>query len=140
MPEVKLPETILPILLAGGEGTRLRPITSDLPKPLIPVDGVPAICRILDTLAAIGAQRAVITVRYLADDIIRQLGTEYAGIRLCYANETATPRGTAGGVRDAWDRYASDKDTDALIISGDAVFTCDLTGTLTCIPAITAIS
>lgn len=127
MPETKLPETILPILLAGGEGTRLRPITADLPKPLIPVDGVPAICRILDTLAVIGANRAVITVRYRADDIIRQLGTEYAGIRLCYANETATPRGTAGGVRDAWDRYASDSDTDALIISGDAVFTCDLT-------------
>lgn len=127
MPETKLPETILPILLAGGEGTRLRPITSDLPKPLIPVDGGPAICRILDTLSAIGARRAVITVRYRADDIIRCLGSEYAGIRLSYANETETPRGTAGGVRDAWDSYASDNDTDALIISGDAVFTCDLT-------------
>jgi branched-subunit amino acid ABC-type transport system permease component len=98
---------------------RLRPITSDLPKPLIPVDGVPAICRILDTLSALGADRAVITVRYRADDIIRLLGDSYAGIRLFYSREEQ-PRGTAGGVRDAWDRYAKDTDTDALIISGDA--------------------
>ncbi len=121
-----LPDSILPILLAGGEGTRLRPITADLPKPLIPVDGVPAICRILDTLASLGVARAVITVRYLADRIIDCLGAEYAGIRLYYANEADAPRGTAGGVRDAWDTYASSADTDALVISGDAVFTCDL--------------
>ena len=125
MSDTKLPQTVLPILLAGGEGTRLRPITADLPKPLIPVDGVPAICRILDTLSAHSAKRAVITVRYRADDIIECLGNEYAGIRLYYANETDAPRGTAGGVRDAWDTYASAEDTDALIISGDAVFTCD---------------
>lgn len=125
MPSPRLPDTMLPILLAGGEGVRLRPITADLPKPLIPVDGVPAICRILDTLASLGADRAVITVRYRADDIIRLLGESYAGIRLFYSREEQ-PRGTAGGVRDAWDRYAADSDTDALIISGDAVFTCDL--------------
>ena len=82
MSDAKLPADILPILLAGGEGSRLRPITSDLPKPLIPVDGVPAICRILDTLAALGAARAVITVRYRADDIIGLLGSSYAGIHL----------------------------------------------------------
>ncbi len=122
----KLPDSILPVLLAGGEGTRLRPITADLPKPLIPVDGVPAICRILDILAALGARRAVITVRYCADAIIDSLGTEYKGIRLFYSNETDAPRGTAGGVRDAWNTYAGKSDTDALIISGDAVFTCDL--------------
>jgi len=122
----KLSNTTLPILLAGGEGTRLRPITSDLPKPLIPVDGTPAICRILDTLSALGTNRAVVTVRYRADDIIGLLGDSYAGIRLYYSREDTAPRGTAGGVRDAWDRYADDADTDALIISGDAVFTCDL--------------
>lgn len=127
MSETKLSKTMLPILLAGGEGTRLRPITAALPKPLIPVDGIPAICRILDSLSAHGAERAVITVRYRADDIIDRLGEKYAGIRLYYANEADAPRGTAGGVRDAWDLYADADDTDALIISGDAVFTCDLT-------------
>lgn len=126
VPETSLPGGILPILLAGGEGTRLRPITADLPKPLIPVDGVPAICRILDTLASLGVTRTVITVRYRAEDIIECLGTEYAGICLYYANETDAPRGTAGGVRDAWDAFAVPSDTDALVISGDAVFTCDL--------------
>ena len=125
MPSNRLPDTVLPILLAGGEGTRLRPITADLPKPLIPVDGVPAICRILDTLAAHGVTRAVITVRYRADDIIGLLGDDYGGIRLFYSRED-NPRGTAGGVHDAWVRYAAPGDTDALIISGDAVFTCDL--------------
>lgn len=126
IPKAAVPRSILPILLAGGEGTRLRPITADLPKPLIPVDGVPAICRILDTLASLGVTRTVITVRYRADDIIECLGTEYAGIRLYYANEADAPRGTAGGVRDAWDAYAEPSYTDALVISGDAVFTCDL--------------
>lgn len=122
----KLPDTVLPILLAGGEGTRLRPITADLPKPLIPVDGVPAICRILDTLAILGVSRAVITVRYRADDIINLLGDTYRGIALHYSHEDNAPRGTAGGTRDAWTRFAQPDDTDALIISGDAVFTCDL--------------
>ena len=98
MSETKLSKTMLPILLAGGEGTRLRPITAALPKPLIPVDGIPAICRILDTLSTHGAERAVITVRYRADDIIDRLGEEYAGIRLSYANEADAPRGTAGGI------------------------------------------
>ncbi len=127
MSETKLPNTVLPILLAGGEGTRLRPITADLPKPLIPVDGVPVIRRILDTLSSLGVSRTVITVRYRADDIIDALGTHYAGIKLYYANEADTPRGTAGGVRDAWETYAAPDDTDALVLSGDAVFTCDLT-------------
>lgn len=122
----KLPDTVLPILLAGGEGTRLRPITADLPKPLVPVDGVPAICRILDSLAGLGVCRAVITVRYRADDIIELLGSSYRGIALAYSNEDKNPRGTAGGTRDAWERCSGPDDTDALIISGDAVFTCDL--------------
>lgn len=126
MTDTPLPNTVLPILLAGGEGTRLRPITSDLPKPLIPVDGVPALCRILDTLSALGADRAVITVRYRADDIVSLLGGSYAGIRLFYAREDGAARGTAGAVRDAWARFSAPEDEDALVISGDAVFTCDL--------------
>ncbi len=115
----------LPILLAGGMGTRLHPITADLPKPLIPVDGVPAICRILDTLDAIGYRKAVVTVRYLADEIISALGTRYRGISLSYSREDGTGRGTAGGVRAAWDVFGEGA-AGALVISGDAVFTCDL--------------
>ncbi|MBQ7983015.1 MAG: nucleotidyltransferase family protein, partial [Clostridia bacterium] len=121
-----LPDTILPILLAGGMGTRLSPITADLPKPLVPIDGTPVLCRTLVTLASLGVRRAVVTVRYRADDIITLLGDEYAGVRLFYSREDAEPLGTAGGVRAAWERYAHDTDTDALVISGDAVFTCDL--------------
>lgn len=122
----KLPDTVLPILLAGGEGTRLRPITADLPKPLVPVDGVPVIQRILDTLAACGVRRAVITVRYRADDIEERLGTAYRGIALSYSRESHAPRGTAGGTRDAWDAFSEPEDTDALVLSGDTVFTCAL--------------
>jgi len=126
MPITVLPDTVLPILLAGGMGTRLSPITADLPKPLVPIDGTPVLCRTLVTLASLGVRRAVVTVRYRADDIIGLLGDEYAGIRLFYSREDAAPLGTAGGVRAAWERYAHETDTDALVISGDAVFTCDL--------------
>ncbi|MBP3917918.1 MAG: NDP-sugar synthase [Clostridia bacterium] len=119
---------ILPIIMAGGEGSRLRPITETMPKPLVPVDGVPAICRILDTLAAFGYARAVITVRYRGDDIRTALGSSYHGIALSYADEAnfAEPLGTAGGVRAAWDTFSAKGDTDALILSGDAVFSADL--------------
>lgn len=120
-------DRILPIIMAGGEGTRLRPITETIPKPLVPVDGKPAVCRILDTLAVAGWKRAVLTVCYRKDDIRALLGTEYNGIHLDYAEESPDrPLGTAGSVRAAWDAFSLAHDTDALILSGDAVFSADL--------------
>ncbi|MGM9625458.1 MAG: sugar phosphate nucleotidyltransferase [Eubacteriales bacterium] len=120
-------DRILPIIMAGGEGTRLRPITETIPKPLVPVDGKPAVLRILDTLAGAGWKRAVLTVCYRKDDIRALLGAEYHGIHLDYAEESPDrPLGTAGSVRAAWDTFSRAGDTDALILSGDAVFSADL--------------
>ncbi|MBQ3065143.1 MAG: NTP transferase domain-containing protein [Clostridia bacterium] len=113
--------------MAGGEGSRLRPITDTMPKPLVPVDGVPVLCRTLQMLADNGATRAVITVRYRAQDIYDLLGDCYAGVRLFYADEReGSALGTAGSVRKAWKSFAKETDTDALIVSGDAVFSADL--------------
>ncbi|MCQ2431649.1 MAG: NDP-sugar synthase [Clostridia bacterium] len=118
---------ILPVIMAGGEGTRLRPITDTMPKPLIPVDGVPAIRRILQFLASCGFDRAVITVRYLGGMIPDLLGTESDGIALSYLKEDSdVPLGTAGSVRAAWDAFREAGDDAVLVLSGDAVFSCDM--------------
>lgn len=118
---------VLPVIMAGGEGTRLRPITETVPKPLIPIDGVPVIVRALRLLYEAGFRRAVITVRYLGAMIREQLGRYAEGIALSYFEESADgPLGTAGSVCAAWRRFAAPTDTDVLTVSGDAVFSADL--------------
>ncbi len=116
---------ILPVIMAGGEGSRLRPVTDTMPKPMIDVDGIPAIVRILQLLSDAGFDRAVITVRYLAACITDALGAETAGIAIQYLTEDV-PLGTAGSVRAAWNAYAKEDDTDVLVISGDAVCSLDV--------------
>lgn len=120
---------ILPIIMAGGRGERLAPMTDTAPKPLLPIDGVPAIVRILRLLRALGFSRAAVTLGYRAEDIKSALGEVCEEITLLYTVED-TPLGTAGGVLAAWDRYAGEAVTDALVLSGDAVFTLDLAGFL----------
>ena len=118
---------VLPVIMAGGEGTRLRPITETVPKPLIPIDGVPVIVRALRLLYEAGFRRAVITVRYLGALIRKRLGTYAEGIALSYLEESADePLGTAGSVCAAWRRFAAPTDTDVLTVSGDAVFSAEL--------------
>ncbi len=114
----------LPIIMAGGQGSRLRPMTDRRPKPLVPVDGVPVIRRILRLLYRFGYDRAVITVQYLADTLCEALGEASEGVTLLYAREAAA-MGTAGSVRDAFAAYGAGYE-GALILSGDAVVDCDL--------------
>lgn len=114
------------IIMAGGEGKRLRPLTETHPKPLLPIDGVPAIRRILRLLQKHGIQEAAVTTGYLADKLERHLGSEAEGVTLTYFREK-TPLGTAGGVAAARD-YLSD--APFLVISGDAVCRCDLSAAI----------
>ncbi|MBQ7779011.1 MAG: NTP transferase domain-containing protein [Clostridia bacterium] len=114
------------IIMAGGEGRRLRPITDTIPKPLLPIGGVPTIVRILSLLRSHGIGEAAITVGYLSDKIISTLGASTQGVELTYLSEE-TPLGTAGGVKNAESFIGDD---DFIVISGDALSECDLSAAI----------
>jgi len=111
------------VILAGGKGTRLRPLTDGIPKPLLPVGGVPCIRHILRLLRAHGITEAAVTTGYLAEAVERELGSEAEGVSLTYFREE-TPLGTAGGVAQTRDFIGEE---DFAVISGDAMCEIDLT-------------
>lgn len=115
------------ILLAGGRGTRLFPLTNDLPKPLLPIDNIPTLSRILRQLEKTDIRRATLTVGYLGEAIAARYGGLFRTLHLDYAYEQE-PLGTAGAVRAAAfsdAQNARDPD-DILVLSGDALFEGDL--------------
>jgi len=87
------------VILAGGEGTRLKPLTSRTPKPLMPVAGRPCIDFVIRSLIASGFREIVITTAYMSDTLIQSIGDglDY-GASILYSFE-GTPAGTAGAVR-----------------------------------------
>ena len=112
------------VVMAGGEGTRLRPLTTNVPKPLLPVVGEPIMGHLLRLLNKHGIDQAVVTVQYLAASIRSYFGDgdEY-GVRLSYATESV-PLGTAGSVKNAEQGLAGEP---FLVVSGDALTDIDLT-------------
>jgi mannose-1-phosphate guanylyltransferase/phosphomannomutase len=110
--------------MAGGEGTRLRPLTSNQPKPMVPIAGKPCIEHILELLHDHGLDDVVVTVAFLPQAIRSYFGGGDAlGMSISYSVEE-TPLGTAGSVRLA--ARALD-DEPFLVISGDALCDVDLT-------------
>lgn len=111
------------IIMAGGEGQRLRPLTEERPKPLMPLLDEPVVGMTLRLLRRHGVRQATLTVCYRAGDIRSALGDGGAyGVALRYQEET-TPRGTAGGVLDASRGMAG----TVLVMSGDGLTDADLT-------------
>ena len=94
-------KTVLPldaVLMAGGRGERLRPLTDDLPKPLLPVGNKPIIEHNIDHLCYFGISNYFLTLRYLADKIERHCGNgSPKGISIQYLRETE-PLGTIGAI------------------------------------------
>src|ERR671932_2573308 len=110
------------VVMAGGEGTRLRPLTSNQPKPMVSIVGKPCMEHILELLRAHGFEEVVVTVAFLPQAIRSYFGTgESLGLRLEYSVEES-PSGTAGSVRLASGRL----DETFLVISGDALTDVDL--------------
>ena len=110
--------------MAGGEGTRLRPMTANQPKPLLPVANRPIMEHVLRLLKRHGFEETVVTVQFLAALVRNYFGDgEDVGMHLQYATEE-TPLGTAGSVKNAEDAL---KDDTFLVISGDALTDMDLT-------------
>ncbi len=108
--------------MAGGEGSRLRPLTSNMPKPMLPLLNAPMMEHIVSLLKRHGFDDIVVTVAYMAN-VIRTYfgdGSEF-GVRMVYATEEH-PLGTAGSVRNAMDEL----DDRFLVISGDVLTDIDL--------------
>ena len=111
------------VVMAGGEGTRLRAVTGTLPKPLAPLLGRPIMEHILLLLRSYGVEEVCASLRYGAEEIRRAFGDgESLGLRLAYRVEER-PLGTAGGVKNCADFIGGE---DVLVISGDAVCDFDL--------------
>lgn len=112
------------MLLAAGLGTRLRPLTRLMPKPMAPVLNRPVMEHILRLLAANGFEQVVTNLSYLPEQIERHFGDGSAfGVELTYSEEAA-PLGTAGGVGKVRDFLAVEE--SFLVISGDALTDIDL--------------
>src|SRR5919198_6705116 len=111
------------VVMAGGEGTRLRPLTSNQPKPMVPIVGKPCMEHILELLKEHGFEEVVVTVAFLPQAIRSYFGNgESLGLSVEYSVEES-PLGTAGSVRLASGRL----DDTFLVISGDALCDVDLT-------------
>ncbi len=112
------------LVLAGGEGTRLRPLTLTLPKPVIPLAGRPFLTFMLDWLRRHGVDDVLLSCGYRSDDVERVLGDSYRGMRLRYVVEEE-PLGTAGPLRLAADSgVLADR---VLVLNGDTLTDLDLT-------------
>ena len=89
------------VVMAGGEGSRLRPLTVHRPKPLVPVANKPIMQHILELLKRHGITDIVVTLHYLAEEIQAYFGDgSDFGVTLKYTIED-TPLGTAGSVKKA---------------------------------------
>ncbi len=108
--------------MAGGEGTRLRPLTSNQPKPMVPIVGKPCMEHIVELLCRHGFEDIVVTVAFMPQAIRGYFGNgEAHNVRIRYSVEE-TPAGTAGSVKLAEDVL----DEPFLVISGDALCDIDL--------------
>ncbi len=110
------------VVMAGGEGTRLRPLTSNQPKPMVPIVGKPCMEHILELLGRHGFDDVIVTLAFMPQAIRSYFGDgESLGLSIGYSVEES-PLGTAGSVR-----LASGKlDDTVLVISGDALCDIDL--------------
>ena len=113
------------VIMAGGQGTRLRPLTSDQPKPMIPIAGVPCMEHIVKLLARHDFTDIVVTLQFMPEAIQDYFGDGSDwGVNISYSIEDS-PAGTAGSVKMA-EKELDLRGERFLVISGDALTDCDL--------------
>lgn len=110
------------IILAGGFGTRLSPLTDSLPKPLMTINGTTLCEHIISQLVSSGINEIMISVGYRGQMIMNKIGNSYKSANIRYLEETL-PLGTAGGLKYAKNILNLCDNEPLLIISGDCV--CD---------------
>jgi bifunctional UDP-N-acetylglucosamine pyrophosphorylase/glucosamine-1-phosphate N-acetyltransferase len=106
------------VVLAAGEGTRMRPLTDERPKPMVPVVGRPLAEHTVEAAVAAGATRLVIVVGVDADAVRGHFGDEFRGVPVTYAYQP-DQRGTADAVRTAADELDDDP---FVVLNGDALY------------------
>jgi mannose-1-phosphate guanylyltransferase len=111
------------LILAGGEGTRLRPLTYTTPKPVMPLAGRPFLSFMLDWARSHGVDEVILSCGFLSDGVKRVLGDIYDGMRLRYVVEDE-PLGTAGPVRLALDEGVLAE--RLIVLNGDVLTDVDL--------------
>lgn len=111
------------LILAGGKGTRLRPITYEIPKPMVPVQGRPLLEHTIDFLKEHDIRNIILSVGFLGERIREYFGNgSKFGVKITYVEEDE-PTGTAGPLRLAKDLL---EDSHFLMINGDNLFNLDL--------------
>jgi mannose-1-phosphate guanylyltransferase len=114
-------EPLEAILLVGGQGTRLRPLTLSAPKPLLPTAGVPFLCHQFARAAAAGITHVVLATSYRAEMFRESFGDGAAfGLSIEYVYEDI-PLGTAGGIRNAASRLRGGPDDPVVVLNGDVL-------------------
>jgi NDP-sugar pyrophosphorylase family protein len=114
-------KNIHPVILAGGKGTRLRSVVSDLPKILAPVKGRPFITYLFEQLISVGFSQVILCTGYMAERVESIIGNQYKGLRIRYSHEE-TPQDTGGAIR----MVAGKCTKDLLIMNGDSFLDVDL--------------
>jgi mannose-1-phosphate guanylyltransferase len=107
------------LILAGGEGTRLRPLTYTVPKPMLPLANRPHIAYVIDWLVRHGVDDVIVSCGFLAEGMRKGIAELEPGVRIRYAEEPEA-RGTAGAIRFAEDMLGE----RFLVLNGDIL--CDL--------------
>lgn len=116
------------LILAGGAGTRMRPLTYVVPKALLPVGGKPLVERTIQYLKSYGVREFIICVAYLKKQIISTLGDgSNLGVSIRYA-ESETPMGTAGQLKSA-EPMINDR---FLVMNGDIVTSLNVANLVSC--------
>lgn len=110
------------IILAGGYGSRLRSVVSDVPKPMAPINNQPFLNYQLRFLKKNGIKNVIFSVGHLAEKIIEFYGNSFDGLTIKYAHEKET-LGTGGGIRLA---MQSTGEAEILVLNGDSLFDFDI--------------
>jgi mannose-1-phosphate guanylyltransferase len=117
----QLREPLEAILLVGGQGTRLRPLTIGTPKPLLPTAGVPFLAHQFAKAAASGVTHVVLATAYRAEMFTECFGDGAAfGLEISYVQE-AEPLGTGGAIRNAASGLRSGPDSPVVVLNGDVL-------------------
>lgn len=109
-------------ILAGGLGTRLRPVVNDRPKVMASVAGRPFLTRLLDQLSESGIRRTILCTGYRGEMIHNELGDRYLDMELVYSVEES-PLGTGGALKNA---VALVSGETLLVLNGDSYCNCNL--------------
>src|ERR1700722_3172202 len=119
-------EALEAIMLVGGKGTRLRPLTLSEPKPLLPTAGVPFLTHQLARAAECGITHVVLATSYRAEMFIEAFGDGTAlGLSIDYVHESS-PLGTGGGIRNAAGLLRGGPDDPVVVLNGDVLSAHDL--------------